>query len=642
MTILGQTLEDVQKAATNKDALETGKGSDSSSTAQEKKSKSSKKRKRTGELVKEASECGNSGLQDLVVSILKAVEFMVKSTKNIASTSEGGRRTAFSAEYMKTVIRSGAEESAKILGSWLAILKTPRILTGCGNQPWLSPFIEIWENHIQDDMALIQFSLHCTLPLLSLLQFVKKTASPENDLAAQLEQLIARNIIIPAKAAKAENPKSTLLKELTRISVLQNTDNAPILFEVAIRSIQPRGTKRRHANDESWLQTLFATLKEDMIPQKVKDNSKAICTMIQSAREHKVNLELSILREITSEFALPGYREDWELLAAVIKLDVNVFLIPNEDKDLLNEVLARITRASGDYKSWPKIANQVIYDVLVPLMNEFAKARDLSGFIHHWYGQLVIFEQLRKDQPGTDLESVSALCSAWEDDALQDELKKLLEASLTTQQIVQIIDWLSVKLTESPAAVSVILQAISGSVSREEVVDTVGLRCYHVMFDDEASEKLDDRYKWRSWSIVSHTLSWATVPIIEELSGLWGQLARPFDVLSSLAGVDMALGLSDNKRSRLDALEILRCASAALNAAKKGSHIEVLAKAVLLKLLPRVAWVIKCFPQHLTEGDAAFDFEVCGTRQNTPYRSKSWMTWAFSRCVFLEYPKVLE
>src|SRR6266536_5199607 len=84
MTILGQTLEDVQKAATNKDALETGKGSDSSSTAQEKKSKSSKKRKRTGELVKEASECGNSGLQDLVVSILKAVEFMVKSTKNIA------------------------------------------------------------------------------------------------------------------------------------------------------------------------------------------------------------------------------------------------------------------------------------------------------------------------------------------------------------------------------------------------------------------------------------------------------------------------------------------------------------------------------------------------------------------------------
>lgn len=638
MTILGQTLEDVKKVATNKEASETGNRSESSATAQEKPSKSSKKRKRTGELVGKPSGSGNTGLQDLVVSILKTLEFIVKSTNSIADVFGGGRSSAFSAEYMKAVIRSGAEDSAKILGSWLAILTTPNILTGCGNQPWLSPFTEIWENRTLDDMALIHFSLHCTLPLLSFLQLVKKRPSPYNDLNAQLEQLIARNIMIPAKTAKTaktEDADSALLKDLTRISVLQYPGNAPLLFDVAIRSIQPRGSKRRHAQGEAWLQMVFTTLKEALLPQKVEENSKAICAMVQSAIRYKVDLGLPDLRVVTSEFALPEGRQDWGLLAAIIKLDANVFLIPNEKQDLLNKVLTRITLASVG-KSWPEISKDVICDVLVPLMNEFAKARDLSGFIRHWYTQLVEFERLRKDAKLS-----MDIFSAWEDDALQTELPKLLEASLTTQQVVQIIDWLSNEAAVSPDAVCVILEAIASSISREEVIDAIGLRCYHAMFNNGTSKKLDRRYKWRSWRILSHTFNSAAVPNIQELLEFWEARANPFDSLSDPLGPGGILELSDGKTAALDELEILRCACAAFGRAKKGDRIEALARPVLRELLDRLVRDIKSVVENLRE-NADMGTEVCGSRQNTVHRGCNWMVWADFQCLFVEYPKVLE
>lgn len=636
---LRQTLEEAQKASSDENIGEASSTPVSDSEEEDKPQKLSKKRKHTGELVRKPSGQSTHHLPDLMDAIFSVMALMIQSTQFISDASEEKRSSAFSAEYMKTVIRTGAKDAATILGSWLSLCEMTlkdQDLDKKDAQNWLAPFIEIWNTHTAEDNSLMQFSLHCTQPVLSLLRAVKEGKHPKADWIPQLEQLISRNIMNPAKVAKWENPESDLLSTLTKISVLQNTANTPRLFEVAIRSIQPHGSRRRRANDDTWLQTVFKTLKDAMPPKKAESNGEDIGAMLQCAIDHKLSLDLSDLRAIAAEYALPKGREDWKLLATIIKLDANVFLIPNDEKDLLKELLDRITKASID-SSWPELSAQVVSNVLVPLMSEFAKARDLSGFLRHWLAQLVDFDRLRKEAMLFSMDTFGA----WEADALQAQLSNLLEASLTVQQITQILDWLSSQVTEHPDAVCVLLEAIAGSIRHEEVVDTVGLRLYRIMFDNGVSDKLDGRYKWRSWRILSRSLNWMMAPEVEELSQLWEQRAKPFNSLSSGSSSSFLLEIYSGNTVGLDAPEIIRFVCAAWEAAGRQSSMENLAKPFLLNILQRLAQDIRCFPQDL-RGDIDLGNEICDSNQNTLYRGIGWTMWTFVRCVFVEYPKTLE
>jgi nucleolar pre-ribosomal-associated protein 2 len=275
--------------------------------------------------------------------------------------------------------------------------------------------------------------------------------------------------------------------------------------------------------------------------------------------------------------------------------------------------------------------------VTIPLMNEFAKARDLSGFIRHWYAQLVEFERLRKEFRLFSM----AIFSAWEDDSIQLELSKMLEPSLTVQQIVQLLDWLSAEVEVNPDSVCVILEAIAVSITHEDVIDAVGLRLYHIMFDDEVSAKLDRRYEWRSWRLLSRALSWTEGDGLKQLSELWLENKRPFNALSGKSGVNGLLKIVDGNTVELETLEVLRFVCAAWNKSEKGSRLRDLATKPMLKFLQSLARDIEVFPRDLQSGKELGE-ELCGSEMNTLYRGVGWMIWSFVRCIFVEYPKVLQ
>lgn len=633
-TILRQTLEEAQKAVT--ESNNTKIGSERASSPAEESSKPSKKRKRSPELVTKSE---GAGLLDLLDAIYTTLEFIARSTKAIAATSEEGRDAAFSSEYMKTTIKTSAQESATILGLWCSLsMELLKSRAEFVERSWLSPFVEIWDVRVTEGSDPTLFSRHALIPLMSLLRATKET-SQYMEWTAQLEQLVARNAIIPAKTAKLDEPTSVLLATLANNPVISSTANAPVFFDIAIRSIVTHGTQRRRPQDDDWLQHVFATLRDAFLPNRTVQNSEALCAMLQSAKKYKADLNLTTLRSITSNFALPQDHDDWNLVAKLIALDANVFLIPDNDTDLMTELLTRITKACIQ-KDWADLADKVVLDVVVPLMKEFAKARDLSGFIRHWYAQLVEFERLRQEAMLFSMD----VFGAWENEALQAELSKLLEPSLTIQQISQILDWLSIRTSENPNAVCVILEAISGSISREETVDAINTRIYHIMFDNEVSEKLDARCKWRSWRVLSHTFHWIMSPGLDELSALWGpgtgNRTKRFDALGNQVLSKGLLEMYGGNTVSLESLEMLRCVCASWNAADKGSKLANLSKHLLLNFLERLARELKIFPRDLV-GDMGFARSICGGRQNTLYRDISWMMWAFVHIVFVEYPKVL-
>jgi nucleolar pre-ribosomal-associated protein 2 len=610
---------------------------ESSSTEQEAPAKSSKKRKRSGELVAVSTSAEQADLPDLIVAILTAVGFVVDSTKASTQTVEQGRSSAFIAESMKTVIRTSAEAAAKILGSWLSLCQKAlpnESMVVRSVQNHLSPFIEIWQCHIAEEPQYLQFSLHVTKPLLSLL----RTSRPSSvNWTPQLEALVARNIIVPTKTAMSINAASDMLSSLTRISVIQDSENAAILFDIAIRCTQsPGARKRRRQQDDTWLASVFSTLNSSM-PIRAS-NAAAVSMMLQSAIQHKVNIDLNVLREIVWEYGLPKESEDWRLVATVLVLDGNVFLIPDET-ELLRELLERITKVSVS-ENWSDVSDTVVKAVLVPLMREFARARDLSGFVKHWHEQLVAFEKQRKLRP-KDMEPYTAnLFSAWEDEELQTELKALLEPSLTIPQIGQILDWLQGQVSENPDATCIILEAVARSISGDEhVVDAVSLRMYHIMFDNDAADTLDTRYRWRSWRIISRTLAWLEHWDTDKLSMMWKQGQKPFDTLLKKRFKHL---FEKKKENSLETLEIMTFACTAWEAAdaEKEGRLKSLATGLLGDLLKAFAGELKTMlttssHEALLGGHMPHS---CTSVEMNP----GWLYWSFVRCLLVEHPKALE
>ncbi|KAM0157744.1 hypothetical protein ACHAPG_004488 [Botrytis cinerea] len=595
---LQQTLQEAQEINDIDDSgMETQNDSTSGSDSGE-TSIISKKRKRTGELVTHTYHGPANGLRALVMAIHTAINSIVRSTKVSFSqrTAGNGRSPAFTTEYMRAVVRTTPESSAMVLGSWMSLCQM--VLSkkaGVVISPQLmSPFIDIWDYRVAGTEDLMQFSLHCSEPLLALLKMTKVDSATQ-DWKEILEKLISRNIIIPSKASAGEKQDSTLLQSLTRVLVLQDVANAPILFDIAIRSLQSNGDRRRRPSDNAWLQTVFITLKAAMPPTKTAAHNSAIREILQRSIQHEVDLSLPELKSLTAEYIVPEGSTDWYLLETVMKLDANVFLIADSDKNLLNDVLERITNVYFE-SAWPEQSRHIVSEIVVPLMNEFAKARDLSGFVRHWYSQLVKFEQTRKEDA---MFPADAFC-AWEDEALQIELPKVLENSLTVQQIVQLVDWLAMEMVNQPNAVVTILEAIANSISREDVVDIIGTRLYHVIFDNGN---------------------------FEEIAGLWEQQASPFTILSTHTFGE----------KELDNLEIFRCACSAWNAAEIGTELESLSSPVVLRCLEQLGPSIGA----LIDQKMA-NIEKWPIHLNTLSRGAQWTAWSFYNCIFQEYPRALE
>ncbi len=631
MAILRQALDEAKNS--------TNEGGVANSTSLDRHLKLSKKRKWSGELILTSYETRNH-VQKLPAAILTAVQQVLQITKPLPGVSEAGRTATLSAEYIKSAIRTPAENAAKILGAWISVchisLVERKTFETDNLMLWLSPFVEVWDRRLKGTEDLMYFSLHCSQPLLCVLKALKTGDDASDYWVDEMEQLIARNVLIPAKVAKLNNADSDLLSTLTRISITQDSANASTLFDVAIRSIQSQGLRRRRPSDESWLQTVFTALKDAMSLHRAEKNGKAIQAMLQSAIKYKVVLGLSTLGSIASEYCFLQDSTNWELLATVIKLDFNVFLILRADDDLVQQIFTRVTNASLK-STWSTISLQVTSEVVVPLMHGFAKARDLSAFIYHWHDQVLGFNRLRKNE---DLSSV-ALFSAWEDELLQTEFSKIMEASLTVLQITHVLDWLSSQTTANIDATCVILEAMATSIQQEEVADAVGLRLFHILFDNGTSQKLDWRYKWRSWRTLSRMLNWANRSSLEEFFSLWGKEAAPIGNLSDQSRNGSFLDNVHDEPANLEKLEIFRYICAAWNTCQKGTKMEILTRKSVLDSLNLLSHDIKRLPQALMSDEGLFR-KKCGPTLNTLDQGLCWILWSTVFCVLVDYSRVLE
>ncbi|RKF77753.1 putative urb2 npa2 family protein [Golovinomyces cichoracearum] len=582
--------------------------------------KHSKKRRYGGELV--ATNVDFDHLPDLMDAISTVLSFLVKSGSIAAAGSTDDMGASLSAAYMKTTYITAAEKAAVTFGSWLTLCE--KVYPLCSNthvnnnKNWLAPFVELWNSRLQSDTALLSFSQHCASSILSLLHVIR-SGNHQINWHSPLEKLLSQNIIIPAKKKYHENSTSDLLEMLTKPVVTLNILNVPVLFEIAIRSIRHQSTRNRQPEDEAWLQAVFQTL---LHLNSDSENQECINSMLKLCIQFKVDLEKKLLQSIVLKSAISESDINWILIATIIKLDANIFFGSNEES-LLALLLGRITESSLE-PCWSTISDHVISEVLLPIMNEFAKARDLSGFIKLWFNQLCIFERRREKAQNLSI----TVFSAWEQERLCLELRKLLELSLSTDQILNLIDWISKNLEKNPSGACIILEAICGSISgQEDVVDSISLLPYNVIFDKKKTLELQSRYRWRAWRLLTHTLNWANSRDLDTLASCWDSEGNPLTFY--VENHDSLLNINHEESFlALEPVEVFRSVCAAFNASAESYHLEKSIKPVALRFL------------QIMHND------ICNLRgdfysKTSMSRSKSEAIFSLFRCIFSEYPKTL-
>jgi nucleolar pre-ribosomal-associated protein 2 len=603
----------------------------------------SKKRKRSGEIVASSETQDNKEMKrsgevetdvDVAVSIFEALRHLVSRMGDAKFVTGEGRDTAFFSEYMKSVIRGESEENAKILGNWLEL--SGQIIDSentTARKKWLAPFITMWNTRKESGSDNAIFAKYCLAPALKLFSI----RSIPNPWRRDLEMLLTRNIIMPVKTAYLGSKDTEALKELIRGPISENPRFAPDILNISIRCLQPGVSRRLRLEDEAWLQAVFEVLM-DSISTDALVKGDTVNAMLQIFIQDKVAVEQTLLTKIAHECGLPkdiAGRQSihGSLLASMIKLDPQVFVLSSEeDGSLLQDIFSKITVLSTT-SIWPEVADLYVDGIIVPIMAAFAKQRNLIAFFKEWYGQLEQLEELRA-KAKYDIPHFSA----WEDEALHVKLKEVMEASLTERQIIDIADFIGLLMWgEKPGPIFVLADAFTGAIKKEQnmLADNIAVRIFKRAIKYARDDNVPRHYQYHIPRVMTHTFDYLQT--------------EDYEVFGK--NKSSKLGFIDEHRQKmfddfetiqdLQRLEIVRQKVVVMRtfshiAFQKQEDINHIASAILSGLGACLKGVIKGLASGAELGD-----EVWGKRITSIHRGLGWFACEYSTILFCEYSEFL-
>lgn len=425
------------------------------------------------------------------------------------------------------------------------------------------------------------FSESCLLPALLLLIQLKALPHVEydtNSLSQRIKMLLAAHIILPGRAVfiRAKDPKldtdpisivsellAPLSKALQGIPSLDARsgllgDAIPILFEFAIR-LMPRDTPKQRTTEDPWLRALFLQLAECLsfhfpITQDIFEDdlrTDIVERMLRLVVHSNLSLETPILRSIVSHIsgihrANPQHRARWSLIGLCMKINSDMVLpvrtksnlatnqTTTQSNTLLEKILAKLTlsgfkvgaQSSDDYED-------MLHEVVLPILESFIRARDLEGFINVLKQQLIAW-MFRGEIDSSSQEHSDKAVSIWEDEILLHAVSSNLESALTAGQILRILQSItatvdSVSVLPSKEEQSMlyaeilVLDTVVDGTRNDQVVSTCKLsvestgHTLSILITNE--EKLLDYHRWRVWralATISERFSYYTEDCIRK------------------------------------------------------------------------------------------------------------------------------
>jgi nucleolar pre-ribosomal-associated protein 2 len=565
-----------------------------------------RKRKRTGSASFDiAVQRQAAGCLETAEAVFEAIRILLsrcelKSLDSVATHRMG-------AEHVKSLFSSSAVEAMATLVPWLTVcglaLDRPKAEPLREQSSWLCTFAALWELHLQSAGDASEVATHLSgtaTRLLGKLMGHSRQASLSIDPAVQerwsrdLRRFLTRNLILPARAAFLTKASQEVVQLAVDMSSVSAQVTFPVLFDLVTKSPLEIGGNTSRKDYETWVQAVFDSILHASKNINRDNSLAAIRAIMEMAAERATALSASSLRAVCKNYALRSEAVDWSLLLSIVKLNPDVFLISEEGKQLLDQILEKTLEPDSlSADDFDKAARFIVL-----LADGYAQGRDLSTFVKTW------LKHLAPAKPKGGLQRL------WAQKELVDAVARLVQSSLNANQLVDVLEWLSSQTqpAESMARIH-ILEAISSGISQEEFVDAANTKTFDGVFLDKYSKKELPAISACRWTVASKTLARGT---LEEANKIWLQVKSDLKSILKKSPVD-----------REDTFAAFRCCAAAWLANHPGAAHEDDAATLICSFVDRL------------EKDAE-SMEVDSPNGAASINRETYITWILS-----DAPRVL-
>ncbi|KAK1071740.1 hypothetical protein LTR74_003112 [Friedmanniomyces endolithicus] len=479
-------------------------------------------------------------------------------------------------------------KAATFSGIWLKVTLEASPTTGVTSDsiPYglFHPATKVWAYRKQRDNENEMFAKHLMVPAAALLAIsvdglnVISTKRKRNDITGDaagefrrtLETLLARHVFSPARLSFLDTqekqrqysrngePRLLPIDLSDRLysvkSAIASNELAPTalpaLLDVALRCA-PAVNQRQRTKERPWVDLVFATLLDCMVVDgKPKDSAQLVAMLAAIGRRAALSKE-TLLSVVDSYAKIPKAADDsgagddieWALIAQVTLLDASAFATTQHATRLFDA----LSRAEKEAQASRDLSRQLFdidlsslrqRDILIPVIQAFAKGRSLSTFIEIWHKQLL-----------HDLDGASVWLQ------LGHSFSDLVETCLTHQQIAEIVERLRRSLTSDMTAMeipanTVILQAVLPGIRSSDLLDAV--RADVEAFFDELATNFDQYVsvvgsrRWHHiWRLLTTALNLWFPPWVAQQTDRVAVMERASSILASEAVTKARGVLSD-------------------------------------------------------------------------------------------------
>ena len=485
---------------------------------------------------------------------------------------DGPATNRMGAEHVKSLFSSSATESMAVLVPWVTIcglaLDTPKAEANREQSSWVSTFAAMWELHLQSATDASEVAIHLsgmTTRLLGKLKWSPQQtplgvgSAAQERWARDLRRFLARNLILPARTAFLTNGSLEVVQVAVDVSAPSSQFSFPVLFDLVSKSpLELSGTTSRK-DYETWIQGVFDAILLVKKHVSRKGRQAAVRAIMEMAAERGTALSATSLRGLCKDYVTQKSVCDWSLLLSIVKLNPDVFLVSEDGKELLELVLERAKDAgSYDAEDAEKAARFIVL-----LADGYAQARDLLSFVKVWLRHL------------TPAPATAGLPAPWAQKDLSDTVAKLVQTSLNTNQLVEILEWLSSQTEQAGSTARIyILEAISNGISQEESVDAANMKTFEGAFLEKFSKKELPVISACRWMVASKAIAKGS---LEEAGQIWSQIK------SDIKGI-----LKKSPINREDTLAAFKCCVAAWLANYPGAADENDAASLICSFVERL------------------------------------------------------
>ncbi|RYP81954.1 hypothetical protein DL769_001798 [Monosporascus sp. CRB-8-3] len=530
--ILRQTLEDIYKSLRQSSTRADGVSTTDTETQ-------TKKRKRSSGIPSDIDQLRTQeGCMKTAVEIFGALPGLLAYGDR--SVEAGSPEKKVGVEHIRSLFSSSTEETREITSKLLWICDGA--LSGLENgisqeqEHWVGILSTLWNLHLHSKEDTYEFARHLYPPICSIIAKLKGlgVSSPlpgsqaTKDLwLRQLEQFLGAQFIRPARQRFTIDGSVEILKAALAITASKPSASCNVMWDVAARTPRDPTDTTSKLEHASWAQNVFAALLGVLESAEEANRNGGVAQLLETALTTGSVPNTATLREVCKAHALQAGHTDWRLLAKIVKCDSDVFLT---DDTVLGNLLDVIT--DSDWA--PDLADYIVIKVIIPLLDAYTRARDVSGFVKQWFKRLTSASQTSKHLDQT----------AWFDVRIRQHLANILQSALSDTQLSRLLDWLDSE-AQSDGALLVVLDGICAGITQEEYIRSVDSRIFTMALQGKTHKSLPSELAALRWRIAGYLASWENS---DEICRLWDE------VKPSLTGVLKVSPLPDT-----ETLEAFKC-----------------------------------------------------------------------------------